>query len=150
MAPVNAVLVPSVAAAGLVVLFAGGASALQCSLRFEKTPKHTSKLTGQEWVTELLEGHDGQIHDELGMHKHVFQRLLNVLGRLAGLRNTKHVSAEEQLSIFLHFAHQGLSNQALQERFQRSADTVTKYILVAIKRLASHQLELSKGCSPHT
>ena len=68
MASINTVLVPSVAAAGLIVLFAGGASALHCSLHFEKTPKHTSKLTRQEWVTELLEEH-GQIHDELGMQR---------------------------------------------------------------------------------
>ncbi|KAI9447358.1 hypothetical protein BJY52DRAFT_1127464, partial [Lactarius psammicola] len=47
--------------------------------------------------------------------------------RDTGLCNTRHVSAEKQLAIFLHYACHGLSNRALQERFQRSRDTITKY-----------------------
>ena len=119
---------PSVAAAaGLTVLMAGALAAIYAS-RFNKTPQHTSKLTGQGWVNEILEGHDGRFYNELGLHKHVFRRLVIILGRLSGLDHTKHVSAEEQLAIFLHFAHRGLSNRALQERFQRSADMITKYV----------------------
>ncbi|KAI9448731.1 hypothetical protein BJY52DRAFT_1092491, partial [Lactarius psammicola] len=64
---------------------------------------------------------------ELGLNKHVFRRLLSVLARDTGLCDTRHVSAEEQLAIFLHYARRGLSNRALQERFQRSGDTITKY-----------------------
>src|SRR6266702_5371845 len=74
------------------------------------------------WSGELLIGHDGRFHNELRLNKHIFRRLISVLTRDAGLRATQHVSAEEQLVIFLHYAHRGLSNRALQERFQRSAD----------------------------
>jgi hypothetical protein len=126
MAAVPSQILSVVAAAGLSLIIAGGASAVCGASRFDKTAKHTSKLSGQDWVTELLQGHDGRFYDELGLHKHVFSRLLTVLGRLAGLRDTKYVLAEEQLAIFLHFVHRGLSNRALQERFQRSADTITK------------------------
>jgi len=60
------------------------------------------------------------------MGKHVFNKLLEVLEKNGGLKDTQYVSAEEQLAIFLHFAHHALSNYALQERFQHSGDTILK------------------------
>jgi hypothetical protein len=92
-----------IAAVGVALVLAGGTSAACYATCFEKTPQHTSQLTGQAWVDELLNGHEGQFYNELGMHKHVFWRLLNVLERLADFGDTKHITAEEQLSIFLHF-----------------------------------------------
>jgi hypothetical protein len=53
----------------------------------------------------------------LGLHKHVFRKLLKVLQSLAGFGDTKHILAEEQLAIFLHFACFGKTNRALTERF---------------------------------
>jgi hypothetical protein len=94
--------------------------------RFEKEAQHTSRLSGELWVQELLKGHEDRIYNELGMHKNVFLRLLAVLRRDAGLHGTRRVSAEKQLSTFLHYVHRGLSNRALQERFQRSRDTISK------------------------
>ncbi|KAJ7445359.1 hypothetical protein B0H11DRAFT_1643801, partial [Mycena galericulata] len=37
-----------------------------------KQPYHTSALTGDAWVFELMSGHPERIHSELGMHLHVF------------------------------------------------------------------------------
>ncbi|KAF8259158.1 hypothetical protein EI94DRAFT_1497920, partial [Lactarius quietus] len=65
-------------------------------------PVHTSQLRGQDWLNELQLGHDGRFYNELGLNKHIFQRLLDVLSRDAGLRMTQHISAKEQLAIFLH------------------------------------------------
>ncbi|KAI9431663.1 hypothetical protein H4582DRAFT_1790942, partial [Lactarius indigo] len=72
------------------------------SARFNKQPVHTSALSGQQWLDELLAGHDGRFHNELGMNKFVFRRLLLVLEADAGLHGTRHVHAAEQLAIFLH------------------------------------------------
>ena len=98
----------------------------QYASRLDKIPQHTSILSGHDWIDELLTGHDGRFYNEMGMQKHVFYALISVLRRDVGLRDTRHVSDEEQLAIFLHYAHRGLSNQALQERFQRSPDTISK------------------------
>ena len=113
-----------------IILFVLAYAALVAgyALRFDKEAQHTSRLSGEHWVQELLDGHEDRIYNELGMHKHVFNRLLAVLGRDAGLHGTRRVSAKEQLAIFLHYVHRGLSNRALQERFQRSADTISKYV----------------------
>ncbi|KAJ7689184.1 hypothetical protein B0H17DRAFT_937660 [Mycena rosella] len=34
-------------------------------------PYHTSRLTGQQWVKELMHGHPERIYNELGVHLHV-------------------------------------------------------------------------------
>jgi len=93
---------------------------------FKKVPQHTSILSSQGWVDELISGHDGQFYNNMGMHKHVYQELLSTLRKDTDLHDTRYISAEEQLTIFLQYAHWGLSNRALQERFQRSGDTIPK------------------------
>jgi hypothetical protein len=109
----------------LILIAARQCVLLYCS-RFDKVPQHTSVLSGQGWFNELSAGHDGRFYNEFGMHKHVFRSLLSALRRDANLHDTRHVSSEEQLAVFLHYAHRGLSNRALQERFQRSPDTISK------------------------
>ena len=117
-----------VAAASFLFLATSRDAALLYSTRFNCVPVHTSQLLGQQWLDELIDGHNQRFHNEMGIRKHVFMRLVRVLRRDTGLVDTQHVLAEEQLAIFLHYVHQGLSNRALQECFQRSADTITKYI----------------------
>ncbi|KAG1799995.1 uncharacterized protein BJ212DRAFT_1287760, partial [Suillus subaureus] len=40
-------------------------------------PYHTSALTRQEWVIELILGHPDHIRCELGVNIHVFKRLIH-------------------------------------------------------------------------
>jgi hypothetical protein len=94
--------------------------------RFSKTPLHTSILSGNQWIQELLDGHEERFYNEMGMSVTIFTQLLDLLVTEGGLRDTRYVTAREQLAIFLHYARRGLSNRALQERFQRSADTISK------------------------
>ena len=44
-----------------------------------KTPYHTSILSGQGWVQELLDGHLEHICNEFGVHWHVFLALIKYL-----------------------------------------------------------------------
>jgi hypothetical protein len=46
---------------------------------YQKQAYHTSKLTGQDWVLELLLGHPKRIQCELGVHRHVFTTLITEL-----------------------------------------------------------------------
>jgi hypothetical protein len=72
--------------------------------RFDKTPLHTSRLTGDQWVQELINGHEERFYNKMGMNNMVFTRLLDLLVREAGLRDTRYVTTREQLAIFLHYA----------------------------------------------
>ena len=92
---------------------------------YDKTPYHTSALTGEMWVLELINGHSERIRNELGVHKHVFLGLCNDLRRY-GHQNSKHVTLEEQLAMFLYTCVTGLSIRHVSERFQRATDTTSR------------------------
>jgi hypothetical protein len=94
----------------------------------EPIPMHTSILSGHGWLTELINGHPERFRNQMGMAPHVYLRLLFELQAYSGLANSKFVSAAEKLGIFLHFVRTGSSSRMLQERFQRSAETISKYV----------------------
>ena len=114
-----------------VLCAALGAAAVAVSgsgLLLPKTPRHTSSFTGQKWVSELLRGHHKRFEDQFGMGKDLFKHLLKELSAKAEFGPTKHLSSEERLAIFLYAATTGLSNRKLQERFQRSGETISKLV----------------------
>jgi hypothetical protein len=90
------------------------------------TPMNTSVLTGMAWLRELLTGHPVRFYDALAMPKHVFRKLVHELELHAGLKHSKHISAEEQVAIFLHLCKTGGTMRDLRERFQHSPDTISK------------------------
>ena len=101
-------LVNLLAAASFLFLAASRDVVLLYSTQFNHVPVHMFWLSSQQWIDELVNGHNQRFHNELGLHKHTFKKLICMLGRDAGLVDTQHVSAEEQLVIFLHYTHQAL------------------------------------------
>jgi hypothetical protein len=93
----------------------------------QREPYHTSALSGADWVMELLSGHPERIRCELGVHLHVFDALVSEL-REMGCDNSRYVSLEEQLAIFLYCCVTGLTTRHVGERFQRSNDTISRYV----------------------
>jgi hypothetical protein len=90
-----------------------------------KEPYHTSILSGHAWVQELLHGHSECIRTELGVHKEVFHALIQELQSM-GHGDSKYVTLEEQLAIFLYTSVTGLSLRHVGERFQRANGTISK------------------------
>jgi hypothetical protein len=113
----------------LIATMAGIAVVTPLLLSSPRVPMHTSILTGRAWLDELLVGHPERFKRQLGVAKHVFHRLSKELQQLSGLCNSKYVTADEQLAIFLHLARTGDSNRMLQERFQCGGETISKYLL---------------------
>ena len=75
---------------------------------YMKEPYHTSILSGYTWLQELLQGHSERICTELGVHKKVFHALIRELQSM-GHGDTKYMTLEEQLAIFLYTSVTGLS-----------------------------------------
>ena len=65
-------------------------------------------------MMELLSGHPDRIHCELGVSHDIFDGLILEL-REMGYRNSKYVSLEEQLTIFLYASVTGLTIRHLGE-----------------------------------
>ena len=91
-----------------------------------REPYHTSILTGEGWVIELLTVHPKHIRCELGVSSEVFILLINEL-RGMGYNNLKYTSLEEQLAIFLYMSVTGLTIRHVGERFQQSNEMISRY-----------------------
>jgi hypothetical protein len=94
-----------------------------------RIPYHTSALTGESWVLELMTGHPNRIRHNLGVNLDAFQALLHVLRANGQVPSRNGVSVEEQLAIFLYTCVTGLSTRHVGERFQRSPETISRYFL---------------------
>ena len=93
--------------------------------RTPRIPYHTSALSGEDWVDELLSGHPRCIRVELGVYRGTFTVLVKAMEDL-NIHSSRHVSIEEQVSIFLYTVVTGLTCTHVGERFQRSSSTITK------------------------
>ena len=119
----------------VITILSAAVSALQLLYPSYPIPYHTLILTGEAWVSELLQGHPKQIHCKLGVHLHVFQALLSELHSM-GHKNSWFIKLEEQLTIFLYCCVTGLTIWHVGERFQKSNETISWWALWLGVRLA--------------
>ena len=92
----------------------------------ERIPYHTSILTGEAWVLELMNGHPDRIKTSFGVSHEVFDALVRVLEGNDFVPSWHGISVPEQLGIFLYTCVTGLSSRHVTEQFQHSPDTVTR------------------------
>jgi hypothetical protein len=57
-----------------------------------------------------------------------FALLWAELASTGDLSDSRYITAQEQLAIFIYWMVHGSSQQELQERFQRSGDTISRYL----------------------
>jgi hypothetical protein len=111
----------------------------------ERTPIHTSILSEKKHVEELLQGHKVRARREFRMEKEIFCKLVDLLTDSNSLTNGRDVSVDEQLAIFLFCLSTNASNRSIQERFQHSGETISRYfnlVLEAIVSLSSRMIQL--------
>jgi hypothetical protein len=108
-------------------LFAGAAVLEIAQQQTEKIPYHTSILTGHKWLVELFTTENRhRFHEQLGVHLDTFIELVKELEAIDVVKNTAHISTEEQVAIFLYTAVTNLPNRKVAERFQRSGETISR------------------------
>lgn len=96
------------------------------SRAYEKTPCRTSPLSGKSYVAELLTSNERRIHEVLRMPKGTFLDLRDWLVTNSGLHDTRKMTSEQQLVMFLAIVGHGSTNREVQERYQVSGFSVTK------------------------
>jgi len=134
-------------AAGVVINIIVAAAQMYAGPLYNKTPYHTSILTGEMWVQELIAGHPKRIRTELGMRRNIFLQFVQTL-MLSGLKPGRFVSYEEQAAIFLYACVTGLSTRRLGERFQRSNDTISHYFRAVLRIVSSLPFYGNYVCLP--
>lgn len=132
-----------ISAASYLISIVGLVTQLYSAPLYWKQPYHTSILTGQGWVNELIHGHPDRIWNELGMRLHVYLFFVHELRTICGLTDSRRgVSVEEQAAIFLYMCVTGLSVRHVAERFQRSNDTISRYVIVVYSWMVSYSVTL--------
>ncbi|KAK4840180.1 hypothetical protein QYF36_001770 [Acer negundo] len=109
-----------------------------------KRPQRGMSLSGNGFMTQVLEGHDDVCREMFRMDKHIFHKLCDILRQRGMLRDTSGVMIEEQLAIFLNIVGHNERNRVIQERFQHSGETISRYfnnVLKAIKSLSREFLQ---------
>ncbi|TXG60196.1 hypothetical protein EZV62_014769 [Acer yangbiense] len=109
-----------------------------------KRPQRGMSLSGNGFMTQVLEGHDDVCREMFRMDKHIFHKLCDILRQRSMLRDTSGVMIEEQLAIFLNIVGHNERNRVIQERFQHSGETISRYfnnVLKAIKSLSREFLQ---------
>ena len=104
----------------------------------EKTPYHTSTLSGANYIQEILGSHSPnkrRIYDALRMPETTFLRLVQWVKEKGILHATKKISTEEQLAMFLKIVGEGASNRTTADRFQHSGDTVSRHFNLVLEGL---------------
>ena len=124
----------------LAALSSAAAAAIY-AYSIKSRPQHTSILTGQLWMRELLKGHPDSFYDAMGMTKNTFRRLLSELGDRCDLQDSRNgVSAVEKLGMFLYTAVNGAPYRQTKHRFQHSSSTVSKYVSAILNCLMPERL----------
>jgi len=108
-------------------------------------PLVSRDLVRQTRLDELYNGTDKNCIRQLRMRKAVFWKLSSRLRDSGLLRDTIHVSVEEQLAMFLHIVDHNLRNCVIALYFKRSGETVSRYfneVLMALCSLAKDMIKL--------
>jgi hypothetical protein len=111
----------------------------------QKKPIHTSIRNGATFIHETLTGHEALCKRRFHMEREIFQALVHRLRENDLLKDSRYVSVEEQLGIFLYAISKNASNTTLQDIFQHSGETISRHfrsVLDALTQLTCNYIRL--------
>ncbi|MQM00257.1 hypothetical protein Taro_032987 [Colocasia esculenta] len=116
---------------------------------------NTSQHTGEVWVNSILTGHEKRCYNVFRVHPEVFTHLRDLLVSKSLIGDSRQVSANEQLAMFLYVVGHGVSTGVLMEHFQHSSQTISHYVNKLAFSLASLaeeyilQPNVTNDCHPY-
>ncbi|KAL0561301.1 hypothetical protein IC582_001723 [Cucumis melo] len=113
-----------------------------------KEPCRTSSHTSYKFVMKILNGHKDRCRQQFRMKKHIFQKLLIVLEQQYNFSKAKRMPLEEALAMFLITLGHGFSNRMVQERFQHSGETVSRWFNIVLDVICHMAIDVIKPTDP--
>ena len=110
-----------------MILEIGQLIAQKIAQRFLKSPMRTSQLSGQSYANEVLNDNPRRAYEVLRMPKEVFDSLCHWFTIHQLLQPSRKIEIKEQVMMFIAIVGHGFSNRQLQERYQHSGETVSRY-----------------------
>ncbi|KAM6582817.1 hypothetical protein CsatB_009819 [Cannabis sativa] len=101
----------------------------------EKIPQRTSVLSGEDFVKQLLGGHERTCYELLRMDKNVFVELCTCLKQKEYIKDTREVKVEESVAIFLMIVGQNMRMRLIADRFQHSLETIDRHFRLTLKAI---------------
>lgn len=118
---------------------------------YKKKPIHNSVRNGVTFIHETLTGHEALSKRRFHMEREIFEALVQKLREENLLADSRYLSVEEQLGIFLYAVSKNASNRTLQDQFQHSGETISRHfgaVLNALTQLTCSYIKLP-SLHPH-
>ena len=90
-----------------------------------KTPQRTP--LGAQFVRDMIEGHPRTCYELFQMDKETFMNLCDHLKRHENLQDTRFVTVEEAVAMFLLIVGHNVRMRVVADRFQHSTKTVARH-----------------------
>jgi hypothetical protein len=131
-----------------LVLCTAGALTLYYNTYIYKEPCMDSYNTGMRWLKEILHGHWTRCVNMFRMDAMTFQSLCFQLENQYELKASRKMCVFEKVGIFLYTIALGASNMEVQERFQHSGQTISRYFNEVLKLVCSLAIDLIEPADP--
>ena len=96
----------------------------------------------------MIYSSDRTCFNQIRMYRATFDRLCHMLDTIGGLKPTRHMLVDEQVSMFLHILAHHVKNRVIQFEFGRSGETISRYFKLVLNATLKLQSQLLKTPEP--
>ncbi|XP_022027780.1 uncharacterized protein LOC110928996 [Helianthus annuus] len=111
-----------------------------------RRPCHTSNRTCHMYVNEILTSHPRRCYEIFRLHVPVFRQLCIDLVTNYGLKQSRNMSVEESVRIFLMTLAHGCTNRFVQESFNHYGETIHRHfhkVMAAVLKMSANIIKPS-------
>lgn len=106
---------------------------------------------GNSFYREIVHSTEVDCHDQIRMSQAAFSKLAMILRQRGTLKDSRHLTIDEQLVMFLHTLGHNLRNRKIAHNFGHSGETVSRYfhkVLTSILALHGDYFKLPGPGTP--
>ena len=108
-----------------------------------RRPDTDSILSGHEYVNEIMQGNPAHSQEMLRMSKEAFSNLCEYFRGKGWLQNSRYISVEEKMAMFLYSLSQQHTMRSIKRRFNHSTHTMHTYfyeVLLAMLKFSKEMI----------